>query len=146
MQQQRSRQSNVVAANYGHHKILLKTVDNNVVVLAVSVAQGVQPEYELCSAFGTGNSFRYLAAHEIAIDQRRHMYSLFHSLTGVTLYIALMVRRRSGPFCQNTLLTLSSAPIGTPYDVLHTIKRLVIFLYDGTSTCKDIDRHGGTCC
>lgn len=82
MQQQRSRQSNVVAANHGPHKILLKTVDNNVLVLAVSMAQGVQPEYELCSAFGTGNSFRYLAAHEIAIDQRRHMYSLFHSLTG----------------------------------------------------------------
>jgi hypothetical protein len=32
------------AANHGHHKILLKTVDTDVVVLAVSVAQGLHPD------------------------------------------------------------------------------------------------------
>ena len=35
------------AANHGHHKILIKTVDTDVVVLAVSVAQGLLPEDEL---------------------------------------------------------------------------------------------------
>ena len=34
------------AANHGHHKILIKTVDTDVVVLAVSVAQGLLPEDE----------------------------------------------------------------------------------------------------
>ena len=32
------------AANHGHHKIIIKTVDTDVVVLAVSVAQGLLPE------------------------------------------------------------------------------------------------------
>ena len=54
------------AANHGHHNIIIKTVDTDVVVLAVSVAQGLLPEDELWLAFGTGKSFRYLAAHEIA--------------------------------------------------------------------------------
>ena len=54
------------AANHGHHNILIKTVDTDVVVLAVSVAQGLLPEDEQWKAFGTGKSFRYLAAHEIA--------------------------------------------------------------------------------
>ena len=54
------------AANHGHHKILIKTVDTDVVGLAVSVAQGLLPEDELWLEFCTGKSFRYLAAHEIA--------------------------------------------------------------------------------
>ena len=42
------------AANHGHHKILIKTVDTDVLVLAVSVTQGLLPEDELWLAFGTG--------------------------------------------------------------------------------------------
>ena len=52
------------AAKHGHHAILIRTVDTDVVVLAVSLAQELQPEDKL--AFGTGQTFRYLAAHEIA--------------------------------------------------------------------------------
>jgi len=54
------------AAQRGHHAILIRTVDTDVVVLAVSLAQRFQSEDKLWVAFGTGQSFRYLAAHEIA--------------------------------------------------------------------------------
>ena len=54
------------AAQHGHHAILIRTVDTDVVVLAVSLAQELQPEDKLWLAFGTGQSFLYLAAHEIA--------------------------------------------------------------------------------
>ena len=73
------------AANHGHHKILIKTVDTDVVVLAVSVAQGLLPEDELWLAFGTGKSFRYLAAHEIAAGlgpEKAQAFPMFHALTG----------------------------------------------------------------
>ena len=73
------------AANHGHHNILIKTVDIDVVVLAVSVAQGLLPEDELWLAFGTGNSFRYLAAHEIAAGlgpESAQALPMFHTLTG----------------------------------------------------------------
>ena len=42
------------AAQHGHHKILIRTVDTDVVVLAVYVAQGLQAGVELWLAFGTG--------------------------------------------------------------------------------------------
>ena len=54
------------AAQHEHHAILIRTVDTDVVVLAVSLAQELQPEDKLWLAFGTGQSFRYLAAHKIA--------------------------------------------------------------------------------
>ncbi|CAB1429789.1 unnamed protein product [Pleuronectes platessa] len=41
------------AARNGHHKIMIQTVDTDVVVLAVAVAQTLQPEDELWLAFGT---------------------------------------------------------------------------------------------
>ncbi|KAG7178201.1 hypothetical protein Hamer_G004002 [Homarus americanus] len=53
------------ASQQGHHKILIQTVDTDIVVLVVSVVQGVHQD-ELWLAFGTGNSFRYLAAHKMA--------------------------------------------------------------------------------
>ena len=49
--------------HHGHRKIMLRTVDTDVVVLAVSVVQELQPRDELWVAFGTGKGFRYLAAH-----------------------------------------------------------------------------------
>ena len=41
------------AAQHGHHAILIRTVDTDVVVLAVSLTQELQPEDKLWLAFGT---------------------------------------------------------------------------------------------
>ena len=51
------------AAHCGHHKLLIRTVDTDVVVLALYVAQCLGTEYELWLAFGTSKHFRYIAAH-----------------------------------------------------------------------------------
>ncbi|KAG7157202.1 hypothetical protein Hamer_G010051, partial [Homarus americanus] len=67
------------AAQHGHHKILIRTVDTDVVVLAVSVVQGMHQED------GTGTSFRYLSAHEMAAclgPKKARALPLFHVLTG----------------------------------------------------------------
>ena len=45
------------AARNGHHKIMIQTVDTDVVVVAVAVARTLQPEDELWLAFGTGKNF-----------------------------------------------------------------------------------------
>ena len=44
------------------------------------------------------------------------------------------------PELTNALLKLFSAPSGIPDDVMHTIERSVILLYDRTSTCKEINK------
>ncbi|KAG1652706.1 hypothetical protein GQR58_026116 [Nymphon striatum] len=64
------------ASRHGHNKIMIRTVDTVVVVLAVSVIQHLQPENELWFAFRTGKGSRYLAAHEVAagLGQIKHKH------------------------------------------------------------------------
>ena len=44
------------AAQHNRHKILIRTVDTDVVVLAVSMAQDLGPEDEFRLAFGAGKN------------------------------------------------------------------------------------------
>lgn len=72
-------------AQHGHHKIQIRTVDSNVVVLAVMVAHTMPDEDELWIAFGTGKSFRYLPAHEISASlgpEKARALPIFYVLTG----------------------------------------------------------------
>ena len=58
------------AAHAAHHngykKILIRTVDTDVVVLAVVLARTLEEEAEVWVSFGTGKAFRFLAAHQMA--------------------------------------------------------------------------------
>jgi len=49
--------ANHAALSGGHLKILIRRVDMDVVVLAVSLAATLGPEYEIWLAFGTGKHF-----------------------------------------------------------------------------------------
>ena len=49
----------------GRDKVTIRTVDTNVVVLAVAASQRLS-HIHLWIAYGVGKHFRYLAAHEIA--------------------------------------------------------------------------------
>ena len=64
-------------------KIIIRTADTEVVVLAISVAEEIKVE-ELWVAFGTGKHFRYIAALAIApslgADKSRALPA-FHAVT-----------------------------------------------------------------
>ena len=73
------------AVQNGHQKIMIQTVDTDVVVLAVAAAQGLKAGDELWLAFGTGKSLRYLASHEISAalgPEKARAPPVFHALTG----------------------------------------------------------------
>ena len=53
------------AVQHGHDKISIRTVDTDVVVLAITTAQRLQVK-ELWVAFSVGKHFRHISAHEIA--------------------------------------------------------------------------------
>ncbi|KAI0211401.1 hypothetical protein LSAT2_003779 [Lamellibrachia satsuma] len=117
------------AARHGHHKILNRTTDTDVVELAVSVTQGLQLEDELSLAFATCKSFRYLAAHEIAAGLRPETawaLPMFHALTGCDAWAIWTVL----PELTDELLELFAAPSDIPEDVMHAIDRFVIRLYE----------------
>ena len=68
----------------GFQKIHVRTVDSDVVVLAVAVLPQLG-RAELEIAFGTGKNFRYLSAHEICASlspQKSVALSMFHAFTG----------------------------------------------------------------
>jgi len=123
------------AAQHGHHAILIRTVDSNVVVLAVSLAQELQPDDKLWVAFGTGQSFRYLAAHEIAAGlgrEKARALLMFHTLTGCDTVSSFATRGKKTawtvwtvlPELTEVLLLLSSALRDIPDDATRIIERL----------------------
>ena len=70
----------------GLNKILLRTVDTDVIVIGISMAQHIGCD-SLCFAFGTGTSptFRYLDAPAMAQalgDAKCGGFTAFHALTG----------------------------------------------------------------
>jgi len=68
----------------GFHEIMVRTMDTDVVVLAVATAarMGIQ---ELWVTFGTGRNFRYIPVHEIAASigpNKSRDLLMFHTYTG----------------------------------------------------------------
>ena len=72
------------AAHHGYSKILIWTVNTDVVAIAVRIFQLLEVLQQLWIAFGTGKSFRYLAIYEIAAamgPQKALALPMFHVLT-----------------------------------------------------------------
>ena len=72
------------AAKKGYNKILLRTVDTDVVVLSVAAFAKLEIQ-ELWIAFGTGKNFRYIPIHEIAASlgpAKSQALPIFHAYTG----------------------------------------------------------------
>ena len=72
------------AAEKGHRRIMLRTVDTDVVVLAVSTVVSME-NTQLWIAFGTGKHLRYIPAHEIATSlgaEKAQSLPMFHAFTG----------------------------------------------------------------
>lgn len=68
----------------GHQRIIVRTNDTDVVVLAVSIAKSIQAN-ELWVLYGTGKHTRYLPAHTIASiigPDKASVLPLFHAFTG----------------------------------------------------------------
>jgi hypothetical protein len=73
-----------IASQCGYRKVMIRTVDADVVVLAVSKMQDIDVD-ELWIAFGTSKHFRYLATHDIAAQlgpQKAKALPMLHALTG----------------------------------------------------------------
>ena len=125
------------AAHCGHYKILIRTVDTDVVVLAVSVAQGLGSEYELWLAFGTSKSFRYIAAHKIANrlgPEKSLALPMFHTLTGCDTVSSFVSHGNKTawntwnvlPGLTDVLVQLSCAPSDIPEAIMLTICHPVV--------------------
>ena len=70
-------------AKQGYKRIAIRTVDTDIVVLAIGHIQSIDIE-ELWICFGVGKNYRYIPAHTIAdlLKERAKALMMFHALTG----------------------------------------------------------------
>ena len=116
----------------GYTKVTIRTVDTDVVVIAVSVVNPLHLQ-ELWIAFGTGKTFRYIGAHTISSNlgpQKSSALPLFHSLTGC-----------------DTVSSFSGRGKKTCWDVWNTFERLTLLqvvktpvLHVGSDDLQNIQR------
>ena len=101
-------------------------------------------------AFGYGKGFQYLAGHEVSVglvSEKARALLMFHALTGCDTVSSFAGHGKKTtwvvwnvlPERNEALQKLLSAWEFISGDVLHTIKRFVILVYDRISTCTDID-------
>ena len=139
------------AAQHGHHQIQVRTVDTGVMVLAVMVVQKLPAGDELWVVFGTGNNYRYIAAHKIASSlgpEKTCALPMFHAISGCDTVSAFVGHGKKSawatwnslPELTDALLSLANAPTSLQEDTMHVIERFVILLYDRTSKCKDVNK------
>jgi hypothetical protein len=138
------------AAEHDHRRIQIRTVDTDVVVLAVMVAQALPCVDELWIAFGTGKNYRYIPAHEIAASigpQKARALPVFHAMTGCDTVSAFVGHGKksawatwnSFPELTDFLVTLTITPVNIQDDTMHCIERFVVLLYDRTSPYTDVN-------
>ena len=73
------------AAHAGHNKIIIRTVDTDVVVLAVALTRTLAEDDEVWVFFSMGKAFRFLTARELARalgPEKAQALPMFHALTG----------------------------------------------------------------
>ena len=127
----------------GNSKVLIKTVNTDVVVLAINAVEclGIP---ELRIAFGGGTSFRFLAAHEMpnALRLERCMgLPMFHAFTGCDTVLFFGERGKKTAWkiwmafndVTRAFCDLGSTPVSIT-ESMELLERFVILLYDRTST------------
>ncbi len=130
----------------GSEKIAIRTTDTDVVVLAVSVLCQIELD-ELWLSFGTGKSFRYIAAHTILSnigESKAKALPMFHSLTGCDTVSSFAGHGKKScwdvwnvyPQLTDTFINLSNTPTQMSSDDFDVIQRFVVLVY--SRTCEQI--------
>lgn len=137
------------AVQKGFRKVYVRTVDTDVVVLAIAMFNQISPE-ELWIAFGTKSNFRYIPIHEVvaAMDPRVcATLHVFHAFTGCDTISSFGGRGKKtawntwNVFSEVTAafedLLLMQSDIRS--STISALERFVILMYDRTSDTEEIN-------
>lgn len=135
-------------AQSGHTRIMIRTVDTDVVVLATACFQHIRCA-ELWIAFGTGQHLRYLAIHDLAASMgpdRTTALLFFHAFTGCDTVSCFLGHGKksawetwkSFPEVTACFVQLSSEPADIqPF--MADVQRFVVLLYDRSSNKTSVN-------
>jgi hypothetical protein len=137
------------AAKAGYKNIAIRTVDTDVLVIAISVWQEIECD-ELWLAFGTGKYFRYIAVHELANSlgpEKSKALPAFHSLTGCDTTSSFCGKGKKTawltwskyPDATAAFSNLMTTPDFISNDTMQVIERFIIMLYDRTAEHSSVN-------
>ena len=137
------------AVRDGYRTIVLRTVDTDVLVLAIAFAGILQEQQvqqvEVWVAMGIGSHFRYIAAHEISNNLPSGMSKalpVFHAFTGCDTVYCFAGRGKKTAFTvwkkfpavTDTFLQLAATPTSPIREAcMERLERFVVLMDDRTS-------------
>lgn len=136
------------AVDKGHQTILVRTVDSDVVVIGVAVASSVNAELWLM--IGTGDNRRALPAHSIAQalgPEKAKCLPVFHAFTGCDTVPSFHGKGKKSFWSAwesfeditQSFQLLQHGPSVFPDEIVTTLERFVILVYEKASTDMDIN-------
>ena len=137
------------ATKHGHKKLMIRTVDLDVLVLAVALCNEIKAE-ELWIAFGTGQKLRYLPVHSMCQSLgplRSKSRMAFHSITECDQTSAFANRGKKTAWAVWEVYeevtparhALSSSPNQKGVeDVMPQIERFIVLMYYKASECSTV--------
>ena len=135
-------------AKQGYKRISIRTVDTDIVVLAVGHVQSLNVD-ELWVDFGVRNHRRYIAAHALAniLNEKAKALMLFHAITGCDTVSGFRGRGKktawtawlSYPEVTETFLTLLSTPVEIDESILEKIQRFIVVMYSKTCSLTSVN-------
>ncbi|KAG7168451.1 hypothetical protein Hamer_G002510, partial [Homarus americanus] len=134
------------ALECGHRRILIRTVDTDVVILAVALAiERSEVLDKLWLTFGTGKNRRYIA--KALGPEKSRALPVFHAIKGCNTVSAFAGHSKKTawatwnafPEVTTAFLSLASTPSEQPDGVLSILERFIVMIYDRTSTCCDVN-------
>ena len=137
------------AVQKGCKKVTIRTVDTDVVVLAVASFSKAAPD-ELWIAFGVGSSFRYIAVHEMVATMSPTQcmtLPVFHAFTGCGTVSAFAGRGKktawetwkSFPEVNDAFSELLCMPSEVSERSMLLLERFVVLMYDRTSESMEVN-------
>ena len=137
------------AVSKGYRKVSVRTVDTDIVILAISMFNEMNLE-ELWLAFGTGSNFRYIPIHEVVVSMDPRVCAtlpMFHAFTGCDTVSSFCGRGKKTAW--NTWKVYPEAidafeefplmQIEISDKAMETLERFVVLLYDRTSDIMTVN-------
>ena len=137
------------AVNKGYRKLSVRTVDTDIVILAISMFREINLE-ELWLAFGTGSNFKHIPIHEVVVNMDPRICAtlpMFHAFTGCDtvssfcgrgkktawntwkVYPEVIEAFEEFPLMQTEISDMA----------MKTLERFVVLLYDRTSDIMTVN-------
>ena len=137
------------AAEHGFKKIMVRTVDTDVVVILISHIQDILAQ-EVWIAFGIGKNCRFISAHEIATKlgtSKSKALLMFHAITGCDMVSFFSGRGKKTawntwdafPQVTDAFAILSKTPFEISTAIMDVVQRFVVIWYDRTSELSKVN-------